>query len=39
VALPERLRESPLNLIHRSLQQQPPPASIVRFEFLDFDAY
>lgn len=39
VALPERLRESPLNLIYRSLQAQPPAASIVRFEFLDFDAY
>jgi hypothetical protein len=39
VPLPERLRESPLNLIYRSLQAQSPPASIVRFEFLDFDAY
>jgi len=39
VALPERLRESPLNLIYRSLQAQKRPASIVRFEFLDFDAY
>jgi hypothetical protein len=39
VALPERLRESPLNLIYRSLQAPPPAASIVRFEFLDFDAY
>jgi hypothetical protein len=39
VALPERLRESPLNLIHRSLEAQSRPASIVRFEFLDFDAY
>jgi GNAT superfamily N-acetyltransferase len=39
MALPERLRESPLNLIYRSLQTQPRPASIVRFEFLDFDAY
>lgn len=39
IALPERLRESPLNLIHCGLQPQPPPPSIVRFEFLDFDAY
>jgi hypothetical protein len=39
VALPERLRESPLNLIYRGLQTQAPAASIVRFEFLDFDAY
>lgn len=39
VSLPERLRESPLNLIYRSLQTERPAASIVRFEFLDFDAY
>ncbi len=39
MALPERLRESPLNLIYRSLQAQPPPASLIRFELLDFDAY
>jgi Acetyltransferase (GNAT) domain len=39
VALPERLRESPLNLIYRSLRTQAPVPSIVRFEFLDFDAY
>jgi hypothetical protein len=39
IALPERLRESPLNLIHRSLRARSSPASIVRFEFLDFDAY
>jgi hypothetical protein len=39
IALPERLRESPLNLIYRSLEAQWRPASIVRFEFLDFDAY
>jgi hypothetical protein len=39
VALPERLRESPLNLITRGLQAERPTPSIVRFEFLDFDAY
>ena len=39
LALPGRLRESPLNLIYRSLESQKRPASIVRFEFLDFDAY
>jgi hypothetical protein len=39
LALPERLRESPLNLIYRSLQTEPRPASLARFEFLDFDAY
>jgi hypothetical protein len=39
VALPQRLRESPLNLIYRSLGEHKRPASIVRFEFLDFDAY
>jgi hypothetical protein len=39
IALPERLRESPLNLIYRSLQSEPRPATIKRFEFLDFDAY
>jgi Acetyltransferase (GNAT) domain len=39
MALPERLRESPLNLIYRSLQTEPRPAAIKRFEFLDFDAY
>jgi hypothetical protein len=37
MAPPERLRESPLNLIYRSLEAQARPASIVRFEFLDFD--
>lgn len=39
ITLPERLRESPLNLIYRSLETAPRPASVVRFEFLDFDAY
>ena len=39
LALPERLRESPLNLIYRSLEARSAPASVVRFEFLDFDAY
>jgi Acetyltransferase (GNAT) domain len=39
IALPERLRESPLNLIYRSLEAKPRSASIVHFEFLDFDAY
>jgi GNAT superfamily N-acetyltransferase len=39
VALPRRLRESPLNLIYRGLAPQPSAASIVRFELLDFDAY
>jgi len=39
VAVPERLRYSPLNLIHRSLVTPRRDASIVRFEFLDFDAY
>jgi hypothetical protein len=37
--LPKRLRESPLNLIFRDLDETPRPASIVNFEFLDFDAY
>ena len=39
LALPQRLRESPLNLIHRSLAPQHSQASVVRWEFLDFDAY
>ena len=39
IALPERLRPSPLNLIHRSLETPARRASIVRFELLDFDAY
>lgn len=39
MALPQRLRESPLNLIYRSLGEQEHPVSIVRFEFLDFDVY
>jgi Acetyltransferase (GNAT) domain len=41
IPLPGRLRDSPLNLIYRSLEDQDyaRPVSIVRFEFLDFDAY
>ncbi len=39
VALPKRLRESPLNLIYRSLVTPAREASMARFEFLDFDAY
>jgi hypothetical protein len=39
MALPKRLRDSPLNLICRSLGDEIRPVSIVRFEFLDFDAY
>jgi len=39
MALPERLRPSPLNLIYRSLLAPAREPSIVRFEFLDFDAY
>ncbi|HUH80185.1 MAG TPA: hypothetical protein VLZ06_02565 [Solirubrobacteraceae bacterium] len=39
IALPERLRASPLNLIYRSLLTPPRDPSIARFEFLDFDAY
>lgn len=37
--LPERLRSSPLNLIRRDLGETAPAGAIVRFEFLDFDAY
>jgi GNAT superfamily N-acetyltransferase len=39
IALPGRLRPSPLNLIYRSLVTPAREASIARFEFLDFDAY
>jgi hypothetical protein len=39
VPLPKRMRESPLNLIFRRLEDVTRPASIVNFEFLDFDAY
>ena len=39
IPLPERLRDSPLNLIYRSLEGDTKSPSIVRFEFLDFDAY
>ncbi|MGO8906720.1 MAG: hypothetical protein ACLQMH_14035 [Solirubrobacteraceae bacterium] len=37
--LPARLRDSPLNLIYRSLEDRARSAPMVRFEFLDFDAY
>ena len=37
--LPERLRPSPLNLIHRRLTGDGGPPAFARFEFLDFDAY
>jgi len=39
LALPDRLRSSPLNLIVRRLGSAPPQTDIARFEFLDFDAY
>lgn len=39
VALPKRLRSSPLNLIVRYLEEAPPKSVVSRFEFLDFDAY
>jgi len=39
VPLPARLRDSPLNLIYRSLEDTAPQMPMVRFEFLDFDAY
>lgn len=39
LALPDRLRSSPLNLIVRRLEGAPPRTDIARFEFLDFDAY
>jgi hypothetical protein len=39
IPLPERLRDSPLNLIYRSLEQPTRLGSVVDFEFLDFDAY
>lgn len=39
LALPSPLRESPLNLIYRSLEEPRRPSAIVRFELLDFDAY
>jgi hypothetical protein len=39
VPLPERLRDSPLNLIHRRLDDGPAHAQFARFEMLDFDAY
>lgn len=37
--LPERLRPSPLNLIHRWLDGGPREGAVTRLEFLDFDAY
>lgn len=39
VALPRRLRESPLNLIYRDLRGIARPTGVTRFELLDFDAY
>ena len=39
IPLPKRLRESPLNLIHRNLVGAGRPGPFARFEFLDFDAY
>lgn len=39
IALPKRLRESPLNLIYLGLREASDHAPVVRFEFLDFDAY
>jgi GNAT superfamily N-acetyltransferase len=37
--LPQRFRESPLNLIYRRLDGARPSPSFASFEFLDFDAY
>lgn len=37
--LPERLRESPLNLIYRDLGGAARDGDVRRFEFIDFDAY
>lgn len=39
ITLPKRLRQSPLNLIYRSLDEESRAPAIARFEFLDFDAY
>ena len=41
MAVPARLRPSPLHLIYRSLDGALPtlPAAEVQFNFLDFDAY
>lgn len=39
LALPKRLRSSPLNLIVRHLGEAPAEDTVARFEFLDFDAY
>lgn len=39
VQLPQRMRESPLNLIDRRLDAGPDRSPFARFEFLDFDAY
>lgn len=39
LALPKRLRSSPLNLIVRYLEDAPQRNAVSRFEFLDFDAY
>ncbi len=39
IALPRRLRPSPLNLIVRHLDERMPEEMVARFESLDFDAY
>jgi GNAT superfamily N-acetyltransferase len=39
IALPRRLRESPLNLIYRDLRGIARSSDVARFELLDFDAY
>lgn len=39
VPLPDRLRESPLNLIYRDLSGARRSGEFQRLEFLDFDAY
>ena len=39
VALPQRLRPSPLNFIYRDLIGGGPAPRLARWEFLDFDAY
>jgi hypothetical protein len=39
LALPTRLRSSPLNLIVRRLDDELSKNMFARFEFLDFDAY
>ncbi len=39
VALPDRLRPKPLNMVFRRLSGEGPVPRFGRFEFLDFDAY